>query len=58
MASERRSESGATRGRVLVVDDSRVVRLMVVGILRRAGFEADEAAPSASPGWRRAPTTS
>ena len=48
MASERTTESKATRGRVLVVDDSRVVRLMVVGILRRAGFEADEAADGAA----------
>jgi two-component system, cell cycle response regulator len=32
-----------SRGQVLVVDDSRLVRLMVLAILRRGGYEADEA---------------
>ena len=37
----------AIRGRVLVVDDSRLVRLMVLRILRRAGYAADEAGTGA-----------
>jgi diguanylate cyclase (GGDEF)-like protein len=35
------------RGQILVVDDSRLVRLMVLRILRHGGYEADEAADGA-----------
>jgi two-component system cell cycle response regulator len=37
------SEPAPSRGRVLVVDDSRLVRAMVANIVRNGGFEADEA---------------
>ena len=36
------------RARVLVVDDARLVRVMITGILWRAGFDADEAPSGAA----------
>jgi diguanylate cyclase (GGDEF)-like protein len=36
-------QAGASRGRVLVVDDSRVVRAIVCHALRKGGFQVDEA---------------
>lgn len=40
---DKKEEKGTNRGRVLVVDDSRLVRMIVLNILRRGGFDADEA---------------
>lgn len=40
---EHSRSAGTRRGRVLVVDDSRVVRAVVADSLRRAGYEVDEA---------------
>jgi len=39
----KKEEKATSRGQILVVDDSRLVRLMVLNILRRSGYDADEA---------------
>jgi diguanylate cyclase (GGDEF)-like protein len=43
-----KADQDGGRGRILVVDDSRVVRAMVTNILARAGFAADEAPDGAA----------
>lgn len=49
MATEATQVSAAgSRGRVLVVDDARLVRAMITSILERAGFQATQAADGAS----------
>jgi diguanylate cyclase (GGDEF)-like protein len=42
-ASQGEGQDPSHRGRILVVDDSRVVRAMVGGYLRQAGYHVDEA---------------
>jgi two-component system cell cycle response regulator len=39
----KKEEKATSRGQILVVDDSRLVRSIVLNILRRSGYDADEA---------------